>query len=52
MPNQFEFTEHNYKKKIKIARSYDQLHILTNHPNIYESYRTNYLIEVAFTKRR
>ena len=38
-------------RRIKIARSYDQLHILINHPTIYESYRTNNLIEVAFTKK-
>jgi hypothetical protein len=29
---------------------YEQQHIMTNHPNKYESYRTNNLREVAFTK--
>jgi hypothetical protein len=31
-----------------MAGEYDQLHIMTNHPTKYESYRINDLREVAF----
>ena len=45
-------THNSYiNRRIKITRSYDQLHILINHPTICESYRTKNFIEVAFTKR-
>ena len=43
---------HNSYKycQIKIEGYYDQLHIMTNHPIKYESYRTNDLRGVALTK--
>ena len=43
---------HNSYKNchIIIAGKYDQLHIMTNYPTKYESYQTNDLRGVAFTK--
>jgi hypothetical protein len=41
----------NKNHQIKIVVQYEQQqHIMTNHPNKYESYRTNNLRDVAFTK--
>ena len=45
----FWFYLHFFSCQIKMV-GYDQLHIMTNHPIKYESYRTNDLRGVTFTK--